>query len=191
MYKSNHGTTPAVTARVLVGAMLLSTLTVFPTISRAMELIPSIGMTKATDSNAGDAKFAGGVALRAPLLPFLKLEGGIAYRQDSYFGQSLKVRSWPVTASAWLTPFPVLYVGGGLGWYRTTYDYQSPITLQSWTTDKIGVHLGGGLLVPLAPRLGLDANGRYIFMQKNNDIHPPTSFNPDFWTASLGLAIQF
>ena len=45
--------------------------------AQAVELIPSVGMTKSTDKDAGDAKAFGGLALRASLLPFLKLEGGI------------------------------------------------------------------------------------------------------------------
>jgi hypothetical protein len=49
--------------------------------------------------------------------------------------------------------------------------------------------------VPLTPALGLDLNGRYIFMQKDNKLAWstawPTEFNPDFWNASVGLAIKF
>ena len=189
----NHSleTHTAMTARLLVGALLLSTLALIPTSSRALELIPSLGMTKSVDSNADAAAFSGGLALRAPVLPFLKLEGGITYREDSYYDQGLKVRQWPVTVSAWLTPFPMFYAGGGLGWYRTTYDYQAPLTQTDQTTDAIGVHLGGGVLIPLGAKMSLDGNGRYVFLQKNNDIELPTSFNPDFWTASVGLAIRF
>jgi hypothetical protein len=55
----------------------------------------------------------------------------------------------------------------------------------------MGVHLGGGVNLPIAPRLGLDLNGRYIFMQKEDDLQVPTTFNPDFWTLGLGLAISF
>ena len=191
MLKSIQEAIKAMTARLPVGALLLTTLTLIPTPGWAIELIPSLGVSKAPDANAGDAKFSAGFALRAPVLPFLKLEGGISYRQDSFFDQSLKVRMWPVTVSGWLTPFRMLYAGGGLGWYRTTYDYKSPFLNHDRTTDTIGVHLGGGVLVPLAPKVGLDINGRYVFMQKNNEINLPTTFNPDFWNASLGLAIQF
>jgi len=49
----------------------------------------------------------------------------------------------------------------------------------------------GGLAVPLTPSIGLDLNGRYIFMQKDNNLEFPTEFNPDFWSASLGLAFKF
>lgn len=191
MMKHDPKTPVAVGARLLMGALLLSTITLIPATSRALELIPSLGMTKSTDANAGDAKFSGGLALRAAVLPFLKIEGGITYRQESLFDNGLKVRQWPVTVSAWLTPFPMLYAGGGLGWYRTTYDYQAPLTQADQTTDGVGVHLGGGVLVPLGAKMSLDGNARYVFLQKNNDIELPTTFNPDFWTASVGLAIRF
>jgi hypothetical protein len=178
-------------ARLFLGALLLGGLVLMPATGRSMELIPSIGVSKATDTNAGDAKFSAGLALRAPVAPWLKFEGGIMYRQDAFFNDNLKVRMWPVTASAWLCPSPMVYMGGGLGWYRTTYDFKSTVLAHDWTTDKVGVHLGGGLVFPLGPKLGLDINGRYVFMQKTDDIDLPSSFNPDFWNASAGLAITF
>jgi len=161
-------------------------------VAQAIELIPSIGVTKSTDTNAGDAKAFGGLALRAPLLPFLKVEGGIGYRQDSFAGGDLKVRQWPVTASAWLSPLPMVYAGGGIGWYRTTLDYDESLPIKDTTTNKVGLHVGGGVTMPIAPMLGLDLNGRYIFMQKDKDnVQVPTTFNPDFWSVSLGLALKF
>lgn len=178
----------------LVGVLVLAAVaTTSVGIARAgVEIIPSIGGTKSTDSNAGDAKAFGGLALRASLLPFLKAEGGIGYRQDSFASGDVKVRQWPVTASAWLSPFPMVYAGGGIGWYRTTLDYRSSLPFKDTTTSKVGVHLGGGVELPIAPRLNLDMNGRYIFLQKDkNNVQVPTTFNPDFWTLALGLGINF
>jgi hypothetical protein len=176
-----------------VGALLLATVaTTSASAAGTIEIIPSLGATKSTDSNAGDAQGFGGVAIRAALLPFLKAEGGIAYRQESFADGDLKVRQWPVTVSLWAVPVPMLYAGGGVGWYRTTFDHAESVPLKDTTTRKMGVHLGGGVEVPIAPRLGLDLSGRYIFMQANSsDIQLPTTFNPDFWTLSLGLAISF
>jgi len=187
-----HRTISAATARLLTGTLLLVILvSASAGISRAAQFIPSVGFTKAMDSSAGTGKLSGGVALRVPLLPFLSAEGGISYRQESFANGDLKVRMWPVTASLWLTPIPMLYAGGGLGWYRTSYDYRSTVPSSDVTTNNVGVHLGGGLALPLAPALGLDMNGRYIFMQKDNSLQFPTEFNPDFWSTSLGLAIKF
>jgi opacity protein-like surface antigen len=184
---------PWISARQWVGALMLATLSVASVrVTQAMEIIPSFGVTKSTDANAGNSNGFGGLALRAALLPFLKLEGGIAYRQDSFAGGDLKVRQWPVTASAWLAPLPMVYAGGGIGWYRTTFDYNARLPIQDTTTDKMGVHLGGGVLIPMAPRVGLDLSGRYIFMQGNkNTLQLPTTFNPDFWTLGVGVAFSF
>jgi opacity protein-like surface antigen len=187
---------PAAAARLLAAALLaVVLLSASAGASRAaLQLIPSIGYEKSTDTNAADGKLSGGVALRAAVLPFLSVEGGILYRQESFFDDNLTVRMWPVTASVWLTPVPMIYAGGGVGWYRTTYDLKDP-AFKDITNDKLGVHLGGGLAIPLTPALGLDLNGRYVFMQKDNklewDTAWPTEFNPDFWNASLGLAIKF
>jgi outer membrane protein with beta-barrel domain len=187
-----RSTLPAAAARLLVAAVLQVVLVAtLPGIGRAAQLIPSLGFTKSMDSNAGDGKLYGGVALRASLLPFVSAEGGIAYRDESTTNDDLTVRMWPVTASLWLAPVPVLYGGGGIGWYRTTYDYSSALPLKDTTTSKVGAHLGGGLAIPLAPALGLDLNGRYIFMQKDSGVQLPTKFNPDFWSTSAGLAIKF
>lgn len=187
-----HRAISTAATRFLIGTLLLAILAALPAgISRAAQLIPSVGFTKSTDSSAGSGKVYGGVALRAPLLPFLSAEGGIAYRDESTSNGDLTVRMWPVTASLWLTPVPVLYAGGGLGWYRTSYDYRSALPFEDTTTNDVGVHLGGGLAIPLAPRLGLDLNGRYIFMQDDNKVQLPTEFNPGFWSTSVGLAISF
>jgi outer membrane protein with beta-barrel domain len=185
-------TTSAARARPLIATLLtIILLSASAGSSRAMEFIPSVGFTKATDAGAGSGKFSGGVALRAGLLPFLKLEGGISYRQESFANGDLKVRMWPVTTSLWLTPVPVLYAGGGVGWYRASYDYASTVPFADVTSNQLGLHLGGGLSVPLAPSLGLDLNGRYIFMQQQNNVQFPTQFNPDFWSTTVGLAFKF
>ena len=181
---------PAVAARLLFGTLLSIILVAASAdTSWAVQLIPSVGYTKPTDAAAGNGQLSGGLALRASLLPFLSAEGGIAYRQESFPGGD--VRMWPVTASLWLTPVPVVYAGGGIGRYRTTYDYQSATEIPDVTTSRAGVHVGGGMAIPLSPSVGLDLNARYIFMQTDNSIELPTQFNPDFWSTSLGLALRF
>lgn len=180
-------------ARQFVAILMLATFaTTSAGVARSLELIPSLGLTKSTDTGAGDATGSGGLALRAALLPFLKLEGAVSYRQDSFVGGDVKVRQWPLTASAWFAPLPMVYAGGGVGWYKTTIDFRDNTLLKDATSQKLGVHLGGGVNVPLAPKLALDLNGRYIFMQKNEaTLQVPTTFNPDFWNLALGLSIKF
>lgn len=182
----------AAARQVFQAVLIAALLTTGAGMARALEIVPSLGITKSTDTDAGDAKAFGGLALRAPLFPFLEAEAGIAYRQDSFAGGDLKVRQWPMTVSLWATPLPMVYAGGGVGWYRTTVDFASSSPFEDATSMKTGVHLGGGFDVPLTPRLGLDLGGRYIFMQGDNaNVQLPTTFNPDFWTTSVGLAIRF
>jgi hypothetical protein len=178
---------------LMLGASLVVAGGLFVPAAHAFEVIPSLGMTKSTDTNAGDGKLFGGLAVRFPLLPFVKIEGGIAYRQDEILDSNIQIRQWPMTLSLWLTPAPLVYAGAGIGWYRTTLDFPSTTPLlKDSTSQKVGVHLGGGLVIPIAPRLGLDVHGRYIFMQAD-DTSPlvPSTFNPDFWTLGAGLAIKF
>ncbi len=157
----------------------------------AGEIIPSIGLSKPIEGNA-DAKAFGGLALRGNLLPMIKTELAIAYREESRFDDALKLKMWPVTGSVYLQPIPMLYAGAGVGWYNITYDYSDDVPLlQDETKQEFGVHVGGGLAVPLAPMVGLDFNGRYVMMREQDAKLVPEKFDPDFWTASAGLAIKF
>jgi hypothetical protein len=180
-----------IAARVLVAALVFVTLLfVSIRLASAAEIIPSIGITKAVHDDDAQSKIYGGLAVRAPLLPALKVEVGAAYRTEERAAGALDVRMWPVTASLWLQPLPILYAGGGVGWYHTTLDYAAPLESQSHTTEQFGVHLGGGLEVPFGPA-ALDLNGRYVFMNTQRSQLPPAQWDPDFWTTTLGLAIKF
>jgi len=171
----------------LVGGTLLGLSTMaLPTPAPAIELVPSVGLTRAVETD--DVKTQVGLALRAPLLPaVMQVELGGAYRSESRFGGDLEVRQWPITASLWLTPLPSIYAGGGAGWYHTSLDYREPI--EDETTQDFGVHVGGGIKMPLAPSVALDLGGRYVFLQTQESPLVPDEFDPDFWTMTLGLAI--
>lgn len=179
-------------ARALVASLLITVLALVATRSaQAVEIIPSVGITKpATRSNA-QAQTSGGLALRGSVLPLLKSEVGVAYRSESRLNGDLDVKMWPVTASLWLQPIPALYAGGGVGWYHTTLDYARTVPLQDETRQEFGMHVGGGLRVPLASTAALDLNGRYVFMDSQQSQLPPTTWDPDYWTTTLGLAIHF
>ena len=193
-----HGRRSLAAPTLLATLLLAGFLGASSAVAGELELIPSVGITKSTDENAGNAQGYAGLALRAPLAPWLKVEGGIAYRQDSYGSDALgddflHVRQWPITASLWAFPTPMFYAGAGLGWYRTTYDYDSALQIRDETDSKVGFHIGGGISHPLSPKLGLDVNGRYIFMQQSDDasLEVPTTFDPDFWSLTAGLAFKF
>jgi hypothetical protein len=154
----------------------------------AVEVIPSVGLTRSVDSD--DTESLLGLALRGSLIPgVVKTEIGAQYRSESLYGGDLKLRQWPITASLWLSPIPSLYAGAGVGWYHTTYEYDDALDLDDNTEQDFGVHVGGGLRVPLIPQAALDLQGRYVFLQDQESQLVPESFDPDFWSLSLGLAI--
>ena len=177
--------------KAIAAPALVAGLLVLPTArSFATEIIPSVGLTRSVDSD--EAKSLVGLALRGSLIPgAVKTELGIQYRQETLYNGDLKIKQWPVTASLWLAPVPALYAGAGVGWYQTTFDYADNTGLANETHQDFGVHVGGGVRVPLVPHMALDMNGRYVFMQDQESHLIPSKFNPDFWTLSAGLALGF
>jgi opacity protein-like surface antigen len=157
---------------------------------QATEIIPSVGLTRSVDTD--EAKSELGLAIRASAIPHvidMELKG--QYRKQDRFNGQLTERMWPITASAWFTPLRVVYAGGGVGWYHTTLDYNSPSPLPDETHQEFGVHAGGGVRVPLAPAIALDLSGRYVWLEDQETAQIPQKFNPDFWDMSLGLGFRF
>ena len=122
----------------------------------------------------------------------LAAEIGLGYRKDELFDDTVESTQWPLTASLWAKPVPMMYAGGGVGWYNTTLHYPGTPALASSTTQKFGVHLGGGLELPMVPGVAsLDLNGRYVYLGDQKSDLPPNNFKADFWTTSLGVAFHF
>lgn len=178
--------------RALIGALLLLALVLLGVNAARADgqIVPSVGLTRAVDGD-NDAQISGGLAVRGTILPLLMGEIGASYRNDEFFGGDLDVRQWPVTASLYLTPVPAVYAGGGVGWYHTTFDYAEETGIPNSTEEEFGVHLGGGLQIPVAPMAAVDLSGRYVFMQDQESQLIPETFDPDFWQTSIGLAIKF
>lgn len=162
--------------------------------ARPAEIIPSVGITRAVDGD-NTVRPYGSLGFRTSVFaPFLKTEVGVAYHSESRFDDALKTRSWPITASVWLQPVPAFYAGAGVGWYQISNDFDHdvvPATVEDNTTSEFGVHVGGGLRVPIAPAAALDLNGRYVMMQEQEARLVPEKFDPDFWSMSLGIAFGF
>jgi hypothetical protein len=162
-----------------------------PSEARAVELIPAVGVTRTVEGD-NSVDFYGSLGLRGEISPFLIPEIGVAYRAEER-SDDVNVRMWPVTASLWLQPTPSLYVGGGAGWYHTTLDVESdatPPTAEEETFQDFGVHLGGGLRIPMG-NVSLDLNGRYVLMQDQESELIPDEFDPDFWSLAAGLGFRF
>lgn len=190
MIRSSEEIRAQLVRRALLGGIAFAmSLIVGIQIAHSAEIVPSVGLTRS--EGASETKPFGSLAFRGNLLPIVQTEIGVAYRSESRFDDMLDVRMWPVTASLWLNPFPALYAGGGVGWYHTTLDYESETGLEDETTEEFGVHLGGGLKVPLAPAVGLDLHGRYVMMRDQDARLIPERFDPDFWETKLGIAFKF
>lgn len=161
-----------------------------PKAASAVEVIPSVGITRSVESDEVTKQV--GLGLRSSIIPhLLKSEIGGSYRSEKRDAGAVEAKMWPVTASLWLTPIPVLYAGAGVGWYHTTLEYRPSLGLQDQTSQDFGVHVGGGMKMPLAPGVALDFGGRYVFLQDQESRLVPKKFNPDFWTLSAGLALGF
>jgi hypothetical protein len=158
--------------------------------ARGAEVVASLGVTKPVDAGT-DAQTYGGLAVRHYFVPLLMGEIGAAYRSESRFDDRLRVRMWPITASLYLAPARYLYAGAGVGWYHTSLDYASSVPAADETRQDFGVHVGGGLQVPLSRGVAVDLSGRYVMMRDQQSHLVPEKFDPDFWTTSLGLAFRF
>lgn len=170
-------------------AALMAFLLLAGSVANAVEIVPSVGVTRSVDGDEANSQV--GLAFRGDLAPgILQAEIGASYRREDA-APDVAVRMWPITASLWLTPIPALYAGAGVGWYHTTYDYQGALALDDETFQDFGIHLGGGMKVPLASSVALDLGGRYVMMQDQESQLVPSEFNPDFWGLSAGLAFRF
>lgn len=158
----------------------------------AAEIVPAIGITKSVDGD-DSSKLYGSLALRGNLSPLFMAEVQAAYRTENRFDDQLKLKMWPITASLYLKPIPAIYLGAGVGWYQITYNYSDALepALEDRTTQEFGVHVGGGLQVPLAPTAAIDIGGRYVMMRDQESHLVPEKFDPDFWTTSVGIAFKF
>ncbi len=177
---------PAAPALALLVALVAF---IAPTLSSAAEIVPSYGITKSKDSD--DVKGMIQLGLRGSLIPdVLQTEVAAGYRTDEMNSGQLDVRQWPITASLLLIPVHMLYAGVGVGWYHTTYDYESELIADE-TTQDFGVHVGGGVKIPVASRAAVDLSGRWVQLQEQDSHLVPEKFDPSFWTLSAGLAFKF
>jgi len=192
MDRANNKKTMRLLDRIVIGLLvLLAALLAGIQAARAAEIVPSVGLTMAPNGD-GDVKTFAGLAVRGSVLPMVKSEIAVAYRNDPYFGGDLNVRMWPVSASLWVTPLPTFYVGGGVGFYHTTYDFRNTLPFQDQTSEQFGTHLGGGLTIPIVPMVAsLDLNARYVHLNDKELPLSPAAIKQSFFSTALGVAIKF
>jgi opacity protein-like surface antigen len=178
-------------SRVALGPMVVALLAcALPHDGHATEIVPSVGISKAADG--GDNQMMLGLALRTGFLPRTKAEIAVSHRSESFefAGESVDVRTIPITASLWFSPVPMLYAGGGVGTYMQAVEYSGGLYPTSNDTN-FGVHMGAGLRFPLAPVAALDIQGRYVFLDEQKTELASGTFDPSFWQLSAGVAIGF
>lgn len=132
------------------------------------------------------------LAFRTGLLPRTQAEFQVGHRSETmeFAGESFELRTIPVTTSLWVSPVPMLYAGGGAGAYLQAVEYQNNLYPASNET-QFGVHLGGGFRFSMTPMVGLDLQGRYVFLEEQATALSSGDFDPSFWTVSAGVAIGF
>lgn len=189
---NEHRKTMRLLDRVVIGLLvLLAALLAGLQAARAAEIVPSVGLTRAT-SGDGDIKSFVGIGMRKSVLPMVKTELGVAFMKSPYFSGSLNVKMVPVTASLWLSPVPTFYFGGGVGYYHTTYDYSDQLPYPDESSEQFGTHLGGGVSIPVVPTIAsVDLNARYVHLRDRQSPISPVSFEQSFISTSLGVAIKF
>lgn len=118
------------------------------------------------------------------------VEASITAHQNEYEDGDVVVTQYPVQLTAFLYPIPEgpfrPYILGGVGWYYTRVDYQGLFAaLDDHTEHIFGEHFGAGLELLIAPRVSIDADVRYIFLNPSNDQVIHRDFN--YWQVTLGL----
>ena len=149
---------------------------------------PQLGYYKAQDADHGT--YTGGLALRLKLMSVLSVEASINSRQEKYANGALTVRSLPMMITGLIYPYPIVYGAMGFGWYNVAFHYdQSRLPLfADETTQKFGLHFGGGLELPLSSLLTLIGDFRYVFLNYDLKAIPGSGdIKNNFTVITLGI----
>lgn len=152
------------------------------------------GVSGLKDGSTG--MFVGGAQARLHLLWLLAAEGRVSYFTSTYDVSSIggvDLKNTPVQLSAMLyllkLPRFGLHVLGG-GTYNAVRLVGTGNVTGSVNTDKWCAHAGAGVDVWFSKHFGLNADGRYFFLNVDpGNLPPPTSgsYSGDYWTGTVGL----
>jgi opacity protein-like surface antigen len=155
---------------------------------------PQIGYQRAADADAG--RIMVGAFIRAKLSMAFALDASVNYRTEDY--GSFEVTSWPVMLSALIYPLPAVYGIAGIGWHFSTISYNNDrfvnidlADLDDRTTSPFGFHLGAGLEIPLADKMKLFGDIKYVFLDYDlEDIGDVrlSDISSNFYLINIGLA---
>ena len=174
---------------------LFLTLIAAVTLALAQPTLAQVGiggrMGALHSNDADDTNLYGGAQLRWRLGPILGLEGSIDYRREEFDHGAIEIRSYPVLVSALLYPIPLgplqPYAIGGVGWYFSRVEIKNGPHDE---TNRFGAHVGAGLDLPIAPRVVLNGDVRWIFYDvdsKKVREERLKDLNTDGWLATVGI----
>ncbi len=127
-------------------------------------------------------------------LGYFAAEASIQFHYDRHAGGDVVVTQYPVQLTAFLYVIPEgpvrPYILGGVGWYYTNIDHRGGSSgIPDVTEQVFGEHLGGGLELFFGPRVSLDADVRYIFL--NISTHAVINQDFNYWQVTFGLNFFF
>jgi opacity protein-like surface antigen len=151
----------------------------------------SAGYLRARGADQGT--WFGGVQARMRFGLFAA-EASIQFHQNKYDHGDVVVTQYPVQLTAFLYLIPEgpfrPYILGGVGWYYTHVDYRGIFSALNDHTEHIfGEHLGAGAELFLSPRVSIDGDVRYIFLNPKTDQVIHRDFN--YWQITVGLNLFF
>ena len=181
----------SISRAVFVALCVAATLAVAQPAAAQVGIGGRVGLLHSND--ADDTNFYGGGQIRWRVAPILGIEGSIDYRQEKFDHGAVEVRSYPVLASALVYPFPLgpiqPYAIGGVGWYFSRIEIKDGPHDE---TNRFGAHLGAGLDLPIAPRVVLNSDIRWIFFDvdsKKVREERLKDLNTDGWLATVGITV--
>ena len=181
--------------------LIMAALLLFSTINFAQDdeeytgfmLGPELGYYKAKDADNGETLF--GVQARLRFNKFFGIEGAIDYRQEDYMDGDVKVKTYPVQATALIFPIPIVYGAIGAGWYNTKIEYDSGLFDDDdfdadKTSQEFGYHFGGGVQVPLNEKVAISGDIRYVFLNYDFDEVPGEDVDANFYVIKASILFK-
>lgn len=151
---------------------------------------PHVGWARTTDSD--ESALTLGVATRLKLFEILAGELAVDWRSEEI--EAGDINTVPVQLSALVYPLPVLHGTLGIGWYRVDASLdaigQTIADFDDAAWDA-GVHLGGGIELPLGSTASLTGELRYVFLgYELEDVGQTLEADADFLNLLVGLQFQ-
>jgi opacity protein-like surface antigen len=150
---------------------------------------PHFGWAKTTSDGTNTALVGG--ATRFALAQRLGGELSVDWRTDDL--ESGDVRTIPVQVSGLLYVLPAVHLTAGMGWYHVDASFDAVkdrlLRFDDSTWDS-GLHVGGGIEIPLGSRSSLTAEARYVFLgYRLEDAGEVLEVDADFFNVIAGLQL--